>query len=226
MKASKHNDFNLIWESYKNKLSEGTDGKTGDLTEREKMKLAAHAAKKNKGPLAKDKVKSEASHDNRTKEELEAEKKDLDSQDQKYFRVPIDHKNKKIEDAGKKVKEEAMTADAIARSEQENPELGQETWILMKGNPASNTVKAIKKYTGVADEGQVQQLATMLADLTAEQDGLARDEHFPFETQEGFDYFELEIPDGTKLKRIIAIDEDYDLICVTPDEGYMMDELG
>ena len=65
MKASKHNDSNLIWESYNNKLSEGTDGSTDDLTVREKMKLAAHAAKKGKGPLAKeeDDEVNEASHD-------------------------------------------------------------------------------------------------------------------------------------------------------------------
>jgi hypothetical protein len=42
-------DQKLIWESY---LNEGTDGSTSDLTEREKMKLAAYAAKKGKGPLA------------------------------------------------------------------------------------------------------------------------------------------------------------------------------
>lgn len=266
MKASKHNDSNLIWESYNKKLSEGTDGNTDDLTEREKMKLAAHAAKKGKGPLAKeeDDEVNEASHDNRSKEELDAEKKDLDNQDQKHFRVPKDHKKKKIEDAEKSVKENVveeemydcvrdymsdgysrseaekmcsgrgyeesagggMTSDALARSEQDNPEFEQDTWILMKGDPASNTVKAIKKYTGVNDEGSVQQLATMLADLTAEQDGLPRDEQFPFETDTGFEYFELEIPDGTKLKRVIAIDEDYDLICVAPDDNYMMDELG
>ena len=41
-------DQKLIWENY---LNEGTDGSTSDLTEREKMKLAAHAAKKGKGPL-------------------------------------------------------------------------------------------------------------------------------------------------------------------------------
>lgn len=231
MKASKYNDSNLIWESYNKKLSEGTDGSTDDLTEREKFKLAAHAAKKGKGPLAKKKEDevNEASHDNRSKEELDAEKKDLDNQDQKHFRVPKDHKKKKIEDAEKNVKENTgggMTPDAIARSEQENPEFEQETWILMKGDPVSNTVKVIKKYTGVNDEGSVQQLATMLADLTAEQDGLPRDEHFPFETDSGFEYFEQQIPDGTKLKRIIAIDEDYDLLCVSPDENYMMDELG
>ena len=171
-------------------------------------------------------VKLEASHDNRTKDELEAEKKDLDKQDQKYFRVPKDHKKNKIEDAEKKVKEEALTPDAIAQSERDNPEFSQETWILMKGDPSTNTVKAVKKYTGVDSEGAVQQLAMMLADLTAEQDGLPRDEHFPFETDTGFEFFEQEIPDGTKLKRIIAIDEDYDLLCVVPDDDYMMDELG
>lgn len=236
MKANKHNDSNLIWESYQEKITEGTDGSTDDLTEREKMKLAAHAAKKGKGPLTKPKDKQrgrmynaeeidEASHDNRTKEELDAEKKDLDSQDQKHFRVPKDHKKKKIEDAEKNVKE-AMSPEAIAQSQQDNPEFAQETWILMKGDPSTNTVKAVKKYTGVKDEGSVQQLATMLADLTAEQDGLPRDEQFPFETDTGFEYFEQEIPDGTILKRIIAIDEDYDLICVAPDDNYMMDELG
>ena len=229
MKASKHNDSNLIWESYTKQIPEGTDGNTDDLTPEEKMKFAAYAAKKGKGPLApkpNTKEIDEASHENRTKKELEDEKKDLDGQDQKYFRVPKDHKKKQIEDAEKSVKEEAMSPDAIAQSERDNPEFSQETWILMKGDPSTNTVKAVKKYTGVDSEGAVQQLATMLADLTAEQDGLPRDEHFPFETDTGFEFFEQEIPDGTKLKRIIAIDEDYDLLCVVPDDDYMMDELG
>ena len=44
-------DQKLIWENY-NKIDEGTDGSTSDLTEREKMKLTAYAAKKGKGPLA------------------------------------------------------------------------------------------------------------------------------------------------------------------------------
>lgn len=52
-------DQKLIWEKY-NKIEEGTDGSTSDLTEFEKMKLAAAAAKKGKGPLA---VKKEASSD-------------------------------------------------------------------------------------------------------------------------------------------------------------------
>jgi hypothetical protein len=75
---SKDKDSQLIWEKYfqeKNKkpdadgdgvpdwadkhdgeddheeVEEGTDGSTGDLTEREKFKFAADAAKKGKGPL-------------------------------------------------------------------------------------------------------------------------------------------------------------------------------
>ena len=288
MKASKHNDSNLIWESYTSKLSEGTDGSTKDLTPSEKMKLAAHAAKKGKGPLAtkpREKQRGraynaeeidEASHENRTKEELDAEKKDLDSQDQKYFRVPKDHKKKQIEDAEKDVKEEgsdsfgynqgkgkhwkeyrskfdndpgyqqlkqkmqaeydakkkkdaaksekpkeeAMSPEALAQSERDNPEFSQETWMLMKGDPSTNTVKAVKKYTGVKDEGSVQQLSMMLADLTAEQDGLPRDEHFPYETDTGHEYFQSVVADGTTVTRVIAIDEDYDLICVVPDPEY------
>ena len=59
-------DQKLIWESYKETLDEGTDGGTSDLTEREKFKLAADAAKKGKGPLAdkeseEDDVKEESS---------------------------------------------------------------------------------------------------------------------------------------------------------------------
>ena len=47
---------------------EGTDGKTNDLTEKEKFKFAAHAAKQGKGPLAdKDKEKHE---DKDVKEEM------------------------------------------------------------------------------------------------------------------------------------------------------------
>ena len=45
-------DQKLIWEEYQNKLTEGTDGGTSDLTEMEKLKLAADAAKRGKGPLA------------------------------------------------------------------------------------------------------------------------------------------------------------------------------
>ena len=42
-----------------NYQEEGTDGSTSDLTDREKFKLAAHAAKQGKGPLAdKPKVKN------------------------------------------------------------------------------------------------------------------------------------------------------------------------
>ena len=44
----------------------------------------------------------EASHDNRTKEELDEEEKDLEKQDQEHFRVPKDHKQKQIDDAKKK----------------------------------------------------------------------------------------------------------------------------
>lgn len=47
----KDEDQKLIWENYI-KIEEGTDGSTSDLTDREKMKLAAYAAKKGKGPLA------------------------------------------------------------------------------------------------------------------------------------------------------------------------------
>ena len=45
-------DQKLIWEKYQTKLVEGTDGGTSDLTEMEKLKLAADAAKRGKGPLA------------------------------------------------------------------------------------------------------------------------------------------------------------------------------
>ena len=44
----------------------------------------------------------EASHDNRSKEELEKEEKDLKDQDQKHFRVPKGHKQGQIDDAKKK----------------------------------------------------------------------------------------------------------------------------
>lgn len=44
----------------------------------------------------------EASHDNRTKEELDEEEKDLEKQDQEHFRVPKSHKQKQIDDAKKK----------------------------------------------------------------------------------------------------------------------------
>ena len=41
-------------EEDEDEVEEGTDGSTGDLTEREKFKLAADAAKKGKGPLKKE----------------------------------------------------------------------------------------------------------------------------------------------------------------------------
>lgn len=41
-------------EDDEDEVEEGTDGSTGDLTEREKFKLAADAAKKGKGPLKKE----------------------------------------------------------------------------------------------------------------------------------------------------------------------------
>lgn len=62
-------DQKLIWESY---VTEGTDGETSDLTPREKMKLAALAAQKGKGPLA-------------VKEEENTEQRDTD-----YERMPVD----------------------------------------------------------------------------------------------------------------------------------------
>ena len=48
---------------------EGTDGKTDDLTEKEKFKFAAHAAKQGKGPLA-DKDKSDDTDEKDVKEEM------------------------------------------------------------------------------------------------------------------------------------------------------------
>lgn len=52
-------DQKLIWEEYQNKLTEGTDGGTSDLTEMEKLKLAADAAKRGKGPLADEQPEEE-----------------------------------------------------------------------------------------------------------------------------------------------------------------------
>jgi hypothetical protein len=248
MKPKNKGDINLIWEAY---LNEEMQPKKEELTDSEKKRLKDHYKSDKSDESEDDKsgshskrafkagekfgksgapmfVKSEASHDNRSKEELEAEKEDLKKQDQKHFRVPKDHKKKKIDDAQKPVKEEGLTPSAIDRIDTESPEFSQETWMLMKGDPRDNTVKVIKKYTGLDSEGAVQQLATMLADIASEDTGLPRDEHFPYEDKEqrGFDYFVNEIPEGTTLKRIIEIDEDFDLICVAPDDGYMMDELG
>lgn len=45
-------DQKLIWENYQTKLTEGADARTSDMTEMEKLKLAADAAKRGKGPLA------------------------------------------------------------------------------------------------------------------------------------------------------------------------------
>ena len=52
-------DQKLIWEGYQNKLTEGTDGGTSDLTDMEKLKLAADAAKRGKGPLSDQKPEEE-----------------------------------------------------------------------------------------------------------------------------------------------------------------------
>ena len=55
---AKNKDTQLIWEAYDSKLTNETmKPKTSEMTEREKFKLAALAAKSGKGPLAKPKDK-------------------------------------------------------------------------------------------------------------------------------------------------------------------------
>ena len=148
-------------------VNEGTDGSTDDLTEREKFKLAAAAAKKGKGPLAdkpKPPVKNEDNHD------------DID-------------------------------------------EFGSAHYVLYKYDPASKDIKPVKKYRDMSDS-ELDQLSNMLADLTAEHDGLPRDETFPFvEDERVHDYFEHYMPDGMDVAQVIAIDEDYNLVKLVPDPG-------
>jgi len=164
----KDRDSKLLWEAYDSGLEEGTDGSTDDLTEREKFKLAAAAAKAGKGPLAdkpKPPVKTEDNHD-------------------------------------------------------EVDEFGSAHYVLYKYDPASKDIKPLKKYKDMSG-GEVDQLSHMLADLTAEQDGLPRDESFPYvEDERVHDYFEQHMPDGMDVAQVIAIDEDYNLVKLVPDPGY------
>jgi hypothetical protein len=56
MKINNTGDEHKIWEALMDSrvIEEGTDGETGDLTEREKFLLAKKAGEKGKGPLADD----------------------------------------------------------------------------------------------------------------------------------------------------------------------------
>jgi hypothetical protein len=221
--------------SHDNRSEEELDEEEKDLdSQDQKYFRVPKGHKKNKIKNAQTEVKEEGTgskdHEwdskHRKGDRAKFEKDPGYQQLRKKMQAEYDAKKKEKDD--EKPKEEGLTADAIDRIDTESPELSQETWMLMKGDPRTNTIKVVKKYTGLDSEGAVQQLAMMLADLAAEQGGLPRDEHFPYEDKEqrGREYFENEIPEGTILKRIIEIDEDFDLLCVAPDDDYMMDELG
>ena len=99
-------------------------------------------------------------------------------------------------------------------------EFGSAHYVLYKYDPASKDIKPVKKYRDMSDS-ELDQLSNMLADLTAEHDGLPRDETFPFvEDERVHDYFEHYMPDGMDVAQVIAIDEDYNLVKLVPDPGY------
>lgn len=81
-------DQKLIWENYHNKLQEGTDGSTSDLTDRERLKLAAAAKKQGKGPLADDKpdeqVKAEGSRRPEGPDDFKLTADELDHAESEY----------------------------------------------------------------------------------------------------------------------------------------------
>lgn len=87
-------DQKLIWENYKSNLQEGTDGSTSDLTDHEKLKLAAGAAEQGKGPLAvnkpdDDKVKAEASRGSDDPDAFKLTADDLEQAESEYEGVRL-----------------------------------------------------------------------------------------------------------------------------------------
>ena len=73
-----------------NYQEEGTDGSTDDLTDEEKLKLAAYAAKKGQGPLAKESDESDDEDLEVAEESEDEEDEELEVAEEQTFE-PCDH---------------------------------------------------------------------------------------------------------------------------------------
>ena len=211
----KDQDSKLLWEAYDSHDNPHHKREVKKLKhENPQLPLMRAKAKQSMGiPLTDDDKKALKAHgfnegtDGSTDDLTEREKFKLANDAAKDGKGPL---------AKPKAEEEVKNED----NHDEVDEFGSAHYVLYKYDPASKDIKPLKKYKDMSSS-EVDQLSHMLADLTAEQDGLPRDETFPFvEDERVHDYFEHYMPDGMDVAQVIAIDEDYNLVKLVPDPGY------